>query len=88
MEAMKAYTVIVHQAEEGETGYWAEVAELPGCFGSGETLDELDQDIRDAIELYIQCQIDLGRPVPEGKEIEEGAFRRWDVLVPEVELTV
>ena len=85
---MKAYTVIVHQGDKGATGYWAEVAELPGCFGAGETLDELDQDIRYAIELWIQCEIDVGHSIPEGKEIGDEAYRRWEVIVPEIEVTV
>ncbi len=33
-------TVLVHEAEDGETGFWAEVPELPGCVSQGETLDE------------------------------------------------
>jgi predicted RNase H-like HicB family nuclease len=84
---MRTYTVLVHEAEEGETGFWAEVEELPGCFGAGETLDELDQDIRDAIETYILAQLELGRPVPPGKETEDSSLRRWEVNVPEVQLT-
>jgi len=79
--------VLVHEAEEGETGFWAEVEELPGCFGAGETLDELDQDIRDAIESYILAQIELGRSVQPGKETDASTFRRWEVNVPEVQLT-
>jgi predicted RNase H-like HicB family nuclease len=33
--------------------YWAEVSELPGCFASGETLDELMAALREAIALYV-----------------------------------
>jgi len=47
---MHSYTVIVHEEEEG--GYWAEVEELPGCFASGETLDELERDVKEAIEHW------------------------------------
>ncbi len=39
--------VIVHEAEEG--GYWAEVPALPGCATQGETLEELEFNIKDAI---------------------------------------
>ena len=39
--------VIVHDAEEG--GYWAEVPALPGCATQGETLEELEFNIKDAI---------------------------------------
>ena len=39
--------IIVHEAEEG--GYWAEVPAIPGCVSQGETLEELDANIREAI---------------------------------------
>ena len=41
-------TLLVHEAEEG--GYWGEVYELPGCVSQGETVDELQANIREAIE--------------------------------------
>jgi predicted RNase H-like HicB family nuclease len=42
-------TVRVH--EEGGS-YWAEVVELPGCFASGETLDELRSGLEEAVRLH------------------------------------
>ena len=42
------YTVLVHEAKEG--GYWAEVAELPGCCSQGETLEELKANIKEGIQ--------------------------------------
>ena len=42
---------IVHPAEEG--GFWAEVPALPGCLTQGETLDELQVNLREAIELWL-----------------------------------
>jgi len=41
-------TVRVH-FEDG--AYWAEVVELPGCFASGETLDELRDALDEAITM-------------------------------------
>ena len=42
-------TVRVHE-EDGS--YWAEVLELPGCFASGDTLDELRASLDEAIRLH------------------------------------
>jgi len=42
---------IVHSAEEG--GYWAEVPALPGCFAQGETREELEKNLREAIEGWL-----------------------------------
>jgi predicted RNase H-like HicB family nuclease len=36
-------------------GYWADVPALPGCFGAGDTLDELLQDVQYAIESYLSA---------------------------------
>jgi predicted RNase H-like HicB family nuclease len=41
-------TVRVH--EEGGS-YWAEVVELPGCFASGDTLDELRAGLDEAVRM-------------------------------------
>ncbi len=43
--------VIVHEAEEG--GYWAEVPALPGCATQGETIDELNANVEEAIEAFL-----------------------------------
>jgi predicted RNase H-like HicB family nuclease len=42
---------IVHEAEEG--GFWAEVPALPGCFTQGESLEELEVNIAEAIEAWL-----------------------------------
>ena len=38
--------------EEGP-GYWARVVELPGCFASGGSLEELGTALEEAIGLYL-----------------------------------
>jgi len=45
---------IIHEAEEG--GFWAEVPALPGCVTQGETLDELNANIREAIEGWLAVE--------------------------------
>lgn len=42
---------IIHEAEEG--GFWAEVPALPGCFTQGETLVQLEINLREAIEGWL-----------------------------------
>ena len=41
-------TVIIHEAEEG--GFWAEVPSIPGCATQGETMEELNKNLREAID--------------------------------------
>ena len=40
--------IVVHEAEEG--GYWAEVPAISGCVSQGESLDELLENVREAVE--------------------------------------
>lgn len=42
---------IIHPAAEG--GFWAEVPALPGCLTQAETLDELQVNLREAIQLWL-----------------------------------
>ncbi len=42
---------VIYDAEEG--GYWAKVPSLPGLFTQAETLEELEANLREAIELYL-----------------------------------
>ena len=62
---MTTYTVLVYEAEPDEGGFWATVAELPGCTTSGETIEEIQENVRDAIETYIDALKELGRPFPQ-----------------------
>lgn len=52
-----SYTVRVHR----ESGYdlWAEVDELPGCFATGGTMDELTESLAEAIGLYLSTPANL-----------------------------
>lgn len=47
----REFTVTVHRGEDA--AYWAEVSELPGCFASGQTLDELSEALEESIALYL-----------------------------------
>ena len=52
---------IVHESEEG--GIWAEVPALPGCVTQGDTIDEIQANLREAIELWLSIDdstIDVG----------------------------
>jgi predicted RNase H-like HicB family nuclease len=59
------YTVLIYEAELDEGGYWATVAELPGCTTSGETIEEVEENVRDAIETYLDALRAFGKPMPQ-----------------------
>ncbi|HEX5370792.1 MAG TPA: type II toxin-antitoxin system HicB family antitoxin [Dehalococcoidia bacterium] len=82
MANLRTFTVLVHAAEPDETGFWAEVVELPGCFASGDTLDDLESDVRDAIETYLLALTARGEPIPGGSDrVQDESMRRWEIPV-------
>lgn len=44
---------IIHEAEEG--GFWAEVPALPGCVTQGETREELERNLKEAVEGWLEA---------------------------------
>lgn len=48
----REYQVVFQEETEG--GFSAWVPDLPGCASQGETLEEALENIREAIELYLQ----------------------------------
>ena len=62
---------IVHKAEEG--GYWAEVPALPGCVTQAETMAELRDNLREAIEGWLEAG-DPESPKDERDQILELAL--------------
>lgn len=54
---------IVHEAEEG--GYWAEVPAIPGCATQGETLEELLDNLHEAVEGCLCIWSRGSAPQPE-----------------------
>ena len=42
------FEVLIYEAEEG--GYWAKVPAIPGCVSQGETLEEVKENIMDALQ--------------------------------------
>lgn len=60
--AVGDFLVVFEVAEEG--GYIAHVPMLPGCHTQGETFEEAERNVREAIEVYLLSLKDLGQDVP------------------------
>lgn len=59
------YTILIHPADPGETGYWVEVPALPGCFTQGETIEECLRRAPEAIVGHLESLLELKQPIPE-----------------------
>ena len=57
--------------EEGGS-YWAEVVELPGCFASGDTLDELREALDEAVRMHRDQPSDSAPLRVEGLRVSAG----------------
>ncbi len=57
-----SYSVFYEAAPEG--GYVAFVPALPGCHTQGETLEEAEGNVREAIAAYLESLIAHGEPIP------------------------
>lgn len=58
---MAEYTVLY---EQGETNWGAIVPDLPGCVSLGDTLEDVQSNVREAIAVYIEVLKEQGQPVP------------------------
>jgi len=70
-----SYSVFYEQAAEG--GFVAFVPALPGCHSQGETLEETEHNIKEAVSLYLESLLAHGEAIPE-----EGQAFQGRVTVP------
>ena len=61
------YSVVVHKAEEG--GFWVEVPALPGCYSQGETMEDTLENVREAIDLYLEVLTEEKETIPRDEEV-------------------
>ncbi|NJL65247.1 MAG: type II toxin-antitoxin system HicB family antitoxin [Methylacidiphilales bacterium] len=55
--------------EKDEDGYYAYSPELPGCQSQGDTLEEVRENIQEAIELYLETLSESEKQALQNKEI-------------------
>ncbi len=56
------YAIVI---EKAENNYAAYVPDLPGCVATGETMEETEQQIREAVDLHLRGMREDGLPIPE-----------------------
>jgi predicted RNase H-like HicB family nuclease len=80
---MKTFTVLVYE-DKDDGGYWGECLEL-GCGSQGETLDEMDANIRESIEAVLAVRIEDGEDVSSiGKAVVAdvpAGVRKWEISI-------
>ncbi|MDP3741340.1 MAG: type II toxin-antitoxin system HicB family antitoxin [bacterium] len=67
------FSVIYEAAPEG--GYIAFAPSLPGCHSQGETLEETEKNIKEAIELYLESLKESKQKIPVQERILQGQIQ-------------
>ncbi|HEU0021909.1 MAG TPA: type II toxin-antitoxin system HicB family antitoxin [Dehalococcoidia bacterium] len=47
-----------------DKGYWAMVPALPGCFSAGDTFEEAQENVKEAIALHLREMVEDGEDIP------------------------
>lgn len=55
------YAIIIERAENNFSAY---VPDLPGCISMGDTLEEVERNIRDALAFHLDGLREDGLPIP------------------------
>ena len=55
------YAIVIEQSGENFAAY---VPDLPGCVAAGESMDELETNIREAIVFHLESLRDDGENIP------------------------
>lgn len=61
-KSMVRYAIVI---EKAASNYAAYVPDLPGCIATGDTVQETEQLLREAIELHLRGMQEDGLPIPE-----------------------
>ena len=62
MTMAKRYAIVI---EKGEGNYGAYVPDLPGCVATGDTIEEVEREIQEAIQFHLEGLREDGLPIPE-----------------------
>ena len=62
METMKSYAYVIERAEDGF--YWVYLPDLPGCATSADSPEQVEKQLREAVDLYLSYFHERGLPTP------------------------
>ena len=62
----RQYTIVVERAEGNYSAY---APDLPGVVAAGDTVEETERLMRDAIALYLEELRAAGEPIPEATSV-------------------
>ena len=72
---MKRYAIVI---EHGERNLSAYVPDLPGCVTTGRTIEEIERNMREAIEFHLDGMREDGEPVPDPRTVVSYVTAKYD----------
>lgn len=60
------YAIVIEKAENNYSAY---VPDLPGCVATGQTVEEIEREIQEAIVFHLEGLHDEGLPIPEATSL-------------------
>lgn len=76
---MKNISFSVTYIDVPEGGYVAFVPILPGCHTQGDTIEEAEKNVQEAIELYLESLKAHGEEIPQERRTLQGKI---DIQLP------
>ncbi|HEX4130441.1 MAG TPA: type II toxin-antitoxin system HicB family antitoxin [Pirellulales bacterium] len=62
MDQAKSYAYVIERADDGS--YWAYLPDLPGCVTTADSTEQVEQQLREAVDLYLIYFTERGLPPP------------------------
>jgi predicted RNase H-like HicB family nuclease len=60
--ATPSYLIVIERADDGGFGAWA--PDLPGCVALGDTIEDAEQQMREAVAFHLEGLREQGQPAP------------------------
>jgi predicted RNase H-like HicB family nuclease len=65
---MKKFLIVIEKAENNYSAY---APDLPGCIATGNTVEETEKNMYEAIEFHLEGLKEDNLPIPESSSIAE-----------------
>ena len=62
MATAQSYAYVIERAADGS--YWAYLPDLPGCTTAADSVDQIEAQLPEAVDLYLSYYRDRGLPPP------------------------
>ncbi len=60
------YAIVIEKANDNYSGY---VPDLPGCIATGDTVEQTEQNLREALVFHLEGLREDGLPIPQPTSI-------------------